>query len=240
MDIKIYKEEERGQGNYDWLKAKYSFSFANYYNPERTNFGALRVLNDDVINPSMGFGKHPHNNMEIISIPLKGSLKHKDSMSDEWFELHSDEVQVMTAGSGIMHSERNNSAHETLNLFQIWIQPKITDINPVYNQKKFDANERKDRLQILVTSNEEDSKNSLKINQDAKISRIDLSKNKRWKYSLKSSQHGVYMVVIDGEVEVEDFKLSYRDAAGVFNTSDFEINATEDSDLLFIEVPMKF
>ena len=240
MEIKIYKAEERGSANYGWLQANYSFSFAKYYNPERTNFGALRVLNDDVISPSMGFGAHPHNNMEIITIPLEGSLKHKDSMSDEWFELNTGEVQVMTAGRGIVHSEQNNSVLETLNLFQIWIQPKIIDIDPVYDQKKFDPNERRDRLQILVTSDEEDSKDSLRINQDAKISRIDLSKNKNWNYTLKSGQHGVYMVLISGEIMIENFKLANRDAAGVFNTSDFEIKAIQDSDVLFIEVPMEF
>lgn len=240
MEIQLYKAEERGFANYDWLQANYSFSFANYYNPDRSNFGALRVLNDDVISPNMGFGTHPHHNMEIITIPLKGSLKHKDSMSEKWITLETGEVQVMSAGNGIMHSERNNSSTDDLNLFQIWIMPNKLDIDPSYNQKKFNLEERKDRFQTLVTSVEDNDNYSLSIHQDVRISRIDISKNKICEYSLKSAGKGVYALVISGQVKVDNILLNARDAIGVTDTSDFSIEATGDSELLLIEVPMEF
>lgn len=240
MKTKIYKANERGTANHGWLEANFSFSFANYYNPEKINFGALRVLNDDFIEGGMGFGKHPHDNMEIISIPLKGALKHRDSMSNEWIPLHAGEVQIMSAGTGIQHSEMNNHPTEVVNLFQIWILPNKHGVEPRYDQKKFEVSERKNKLQTLVSSIDDKVDGSLTIHQDARISRIDLDENTDFKYLLKSENHGVYLMVIDGEVSINHLALSKRDAIGISETMQFSINSKTTSELLIIEVPMQF
>jgi len=240
MKKNIYRASGRGTADYGWLKANYSFSFANYYHPEKVNFGALRVLNDDIIEGGMGFGTHPHENMEIITIPLKGSLKHRDSMSNTWIPIKTGEVQVMSAGSGIMHSEVNNLPNESINLFQIWIVPNKQNVTPRYDQKAFSALERADKLQVLVSSIDEELKCSLKIHQNAQISRIDLSKGKEFTYQLKSENNGVYLMVIDGEITVDNTFLSKRDAIGVYQTLQFSIHSQIASELLFIEVPMQF
>lgn len=240
MATKLYRRGDRGYANHDWLQANYSFSFANYYNPSKTNFGALRVLNDDVIQGGTGFGEHPHENMEIITIPLQGSLKHKDSMSNEWIPLHTGEVQVMSAGRGIVHAEKNNSSNEFINLFQIWIIPDEMNVEPAYSQKAFDPRGRKNKLQTLVSSYRYESEEGLKIHQDAKISRLDLQKGVDLKYDLKSKQHGVYLMMISGEIEIGEFVLEKRDAIGVWDEKTFNIKGVEDAELLMIEVPMVF
>ncbi len=240
MKLKEYKAAERGYANYDWLQANYSFSFANYYNPGKENFGALRVLNDDVIQGGKGFGEHPHNNMEIITIPLQGALKHKDSMSEKWIALEAGEVQVMSAGKGVVHAEMNNSATDFLNLFQIWIITNKMGAEPAYDQMKFEVAHRANNLQTLVTSYDNSEKGSLKIHQDAKISRIDLSEGKEFTYNLISEKHGVYTMLISGDLNIEDKKLNRRDAIGISETSEFTINAKQNSEVLFIEIPMKF
>jgi hypothetical protein len=238
MKTKLYKANERGTANHGWLKANFSFSFANYYNPEQLNFGTLRVLNDDTIEGGMGFGTHPHNNMEIITIPLKGALKHRDSMSNKWIPIETGEVQVMSAGSGVQHSEMNNHPTEAINLFQIWIIPNKENVTPRYNQKKFDVLERKNKLQVLVSSIDNPVKNSLTIHQDAQISRIDLSENSVFNYQLNSENNGVYLMVIEGEVTVDNKHLAKRDALSIEQTSNFEIEVTKNAELLFIEVPI--
>ncbi len=241
MKTNLYKASERGYANYDWLQANYSFSFANYYNPGKQNFGALRVLNDDVIRGGAGFGEHPHQNMEIITIPLQGSLKHKDSMSNTWIPLHTGEVQVMSAGSGVYHSERNNSPTDFINLFQLWIIPDKMNIDPAYDQKRFEKEDRHNRLQTLVTSHaDEEDQSSLKINQDARISRIDLDAGKSFEYKTKSGQHGVYVMLISGKASIQEQELNQRDALGVWDTDAFEVKAEEASEVLLIEVPMNF
>jgi len=240
MNKTIYKSSNRGKADYGWLKANYSFSFANYYNPENTNFGALRVLNDDTIQGGMGFGTHPHDNMEIITIPLKGALKHKDSMSNKWIAIETGEVQVMSAGTGLMHSEMNNHPTEEINLFQIWIFPNKEGVAPRYDQKIFNISERKNKLQLLVSSIDSELEGSLKIHQDAQISRIDLDEGLDFSYTLKSENHGIYIMVISGEINVENEILSKRDAIGISNTNMVSLNAKSDTELLFIEVPMKF
>ena len=236
----IYKAANRGKANYGWLDANYSFSFANYYDPEKVNFGALRVLNDDTIQGGMGFGTHPHNNMEIITIPLKGALKHKDSMGNKWIAIEAGEVQVMSAGSGLQHSEMNNSPSEEINLFQIWIFPDKNDVEPRYDQQKFDASARKNKLQILVSSIGGDLENSLKIHQDALISRIDMDENSTFSYTIKSENHGLYALVIEGEIDIENENLGKRDAIGVSDAKNVHIKAKSVSELIFIEVPMQF
>jgi len=240
MKTVIHRASERGFANHGWLQANHSFSFANYYNPEKVHFGALRVLNDDVIAPKMGFGTHPHNNMEIITIPLKGVLKHRDNMHDKWQSVLPGEVQVMSAGTGVQHSEINGSADEHLSLFQIWVMPNKQSVQPRYDQKTFDESGRKNKLQTLVTSIDEDFEGSLKIHQDAVLSRIDLDKDQVFNYQLKSENHGVYVMTIHGNVSIEGKNLETRDAVGVSETNSFEIKANEDSALLFIEVPMNF
>ena len=238
MKTIIHKASERGYANHGWLQATHSFSFANFYDPDKVNFGALRVLNDDVIAPKMGFGTHPHNNMEIITIPLKGVLKHRDSMHNEWQSVLPGEVQVMSAGTGVQHSEINGSQDEHLSLFQIWVVPNKENVEPRYGQKSFDASDRKNKLQVLVSSIDEEFDGSLKIHQNAVISIIDLDKNETFNYNLKSKNHGVYVMNIHGTIEIGDKILETRDAAGIIETENFNIKANDDSSILFIEVPL--
>lgn len=234
----MHKAETRGFASHGWLQANHSFSFAGWFNPERVHFGALRVLNDDVIAPKMGFGTHPHDNMEIITIPLGGVLKHRDNMQDDWQEVLPGEVQVMSAGTGVQHSEINGSADEYLSLFQIWIIPEKQGVEPRYDQKKFNVEDRKGKLQTLVTSFKDLDVDSLKINQDAKLSRIDLTKGEAFNYELKSETHGVYVMNISGRFNIDNQELSSRDAVGISETNAFTIKVNEDAEILFIEVPM--
>jgi len=202
------------------------------------SFGALRVLNDDVIAPKMGFGTHPHNNMEIITIPLKGILKHRDSMHNEWQEIKAGEVQIMSAGKGVEHSEINGTVDEHLSLFQIWIVPNKENVTPRYDQIKFNISERKNKLQKLVTSIDENAENTLKIHQDAIISRIDLDENSTLNYTLKSKKHGVFVMNVYGNVSIHSNILETRDALAISETESFSVISNEESSLLFIEVPM--
>lgn len=238
MKIVIHQSEERGEANHGWLQAKHSFSFAQYFDANKIQFGALRVLNDDIIAPSMGFGTHPHDNMEIITIPLSGVLKHKDSMgTNEWQEVKAGEVQLMSAGSGLQHSEINGSTEEELKLFQIWIIPNEKNVKPRYDQAFFKAEDRLGKLQTLVTgfSNEEAG---LKIHQKAKLSRIDLNENEAFTYKLNDERNGVYTMLISGEVNIEENTLKTRDAIGVSEASEFKLITKSKTELLFIEVPM--
>lgn len=240
MKYNIYKANERGTADHGWLKANFSFSFAHYYNPQNMNFGVLRVLNDDYIAGGMGFGTHPHDNMEIISIPLKGALKHRDSMSNKWIPLHTGEVQVMSAGTGIQHSEMNNHPTEEVNLFQIWILPQQQNVTPRYDQKKFESSERINKLQTLVSSIDNPVEGSLTIHQNAKIARINLDENSLFTYEVVDKNNGVYVMVIEGELSIENEVLTKRDAIGIEQTNSFKIESKTTSELLFIEVPMKF
>ncbi|MGB5362070.1 MAG: pirin family protein [Aureibaculum sp.] len=234
----VHRADSRGFANHGWLQAAHSFSFANFHDAEKVHFGALRVLNDDLIAPKMGFGTHPHDNMEIITIPLKGVLKHRDSMHNEWQAVNAGEVQVMSAGTGVSHSEINGSQDEHLSLFQIWIIPNEKDIKPRYDQKMFDEAGRKNKLQILVSSVDYKDIDSLKIHQNALISRIDLDKDKTFEYALKRKYHGVYIMNIHGKISIDNENLATRDAMGISETSNFVIKAQESSALLLIEVPM--
>jgi redox-sensitive bicupin YhaK (pirin superfamily) len=238
MKTIIHKSEERGQANHGWLKANHSFSFANYFDAEKVQFGALRVFNDDVIAPSMGFGTHPHDNMEIITIPLSGVLKHKDSMHNEWQQVLPGEVQIMSAGSGIQHSEINGSTIEELKLFQIWIQTNQKNVEPRYGQKTFKVEDRKGQLQTLVSGFNHKDEGSLKIHQEAVISRIDLEENEKFTYKLNDERNGVYTMIIEGVASVENNLLSKRDAIGITDANEFKISVKQNSSILFIEVPM--
>ncbi|WP_417237566.1 pirin family protein [Bizionia sp.] len=238
MKTLLHKAENRGFANHGWLQANHSFSFANYFNKDNMQYGALRVLNDDVIVPKMGFGTHPHENMEIITIPLSGVLKHRDNMKEDWQSVLPGEVQVMSAGTGVHHSEINGSNDEHLSLFQIWVIPNKQNVEPRYGQKAFNELDRKNALQTLVTSVDANHEGSLKIHQDAIISRMDLDGGKTFEYQLKSENHGVYIMNIFGNVTIEKETLETRDALGISETDTFLIQANKDSGLLFIEVPI--
>ncbi len=238
MKTIIHRAKDRGHADHGWLQANHSFSFANYFDKDKVQFGALRVLNDDTIAAKMGFGTHPHENMEIITIPLSGVLKHRDNINQDWQQVLSGEVQVMSAGTGVKHSEINGSVDEPLRLFQIWITPNQQNVAPRYDQKAFNPEDRENRLQILVTSIDDTHEGSLKIHQDAMLSRIDLAKDSSFKYHLKSEHHGVYVMLIEGGVIIADENLQRRDAVGILETDSFTIKATKSSEVLFIEIPV--
>lgn len=233
MKTVIHSAAERGHVNHGWLNANYSFSFANYYNPLKEQFGKLRVLNDDTIDAGYGFGMHPHNNMEIVTIPLKGGLKHKDSSGGEGV-IKTGDVQIMSAGKGIMHSE-HATTDEDVNLFQIWIYPKVLNITPRYEQRFFDEKDRTNSWQIVVSP--EEKHNALWINQDAYFSLGNFIE--ATSYSINFENNGVYLMVIEGKIEIDGNKLSKRDAIEITDTTAFQINILEPAKLLVVEVPMK-
>jgi redox-sensitive bicupin YhaK (pirin superfamily) len=235
MNTLVYRADERGYANHGWLKTFHSFSFASYFNPNKMGFGALRVLNDDTVEGGMGFGSHPHNNMEIISIPLKGALLHKDDQENEKV-IQSNEVQIMSAGTGIMHSEYNASKSERVNFLQIWILPKDKNTQPRYDQKIFPVENRKGEWQILVSPTGE--MGSLWINQDAVIVRIALSNNSSIDYKAKFDKSGFYLFVIEGDIKVKDHRLTRRDGLAITKTNQISMTTFMDSDILLIEVPM--
>jgi hypothetical protein len=235
MKNTLHKANTRGVADHGWLNSHHTFSFANYHNPERMGFGALRVINDDIVSASMGFGTHPHQNMEIISIPLKGSLKHKDTMGNEQV-INKGEVQAMTAGTGIQHSEYNNSATESVNFLQIWVMPKKMNIKPNYSQKMFSDDNRLNNFQLVVSPDGRD--NSVEINQDAYFSLVRLSNEKKLEYSKYKKENGVYFFVLEGEVKVNDEVLSKRDGFGIEDLDNIELLPTETSDVLIMEVPI--
>jgi redox-sensitive bicupin YhaK (pirin superfamily) len=231
----IYRSDSRGGFQNEWLNTKYSFSFADYFDRNRMNFGALRVVNDDIVQPAQGFGKHPHDNMEIITIPISGALSHRDSMGHQQ-EIGVNEVQVMSAGTGIFHSEFNASPTDEASLLQIWIYPHTMNIKPRYDQQIFETENAKGKWQELVSGNFSDSK-TLHINQNAIISRIFLIKNESVDYHLAKKSHGSFIFVIEGEIEVDNARLGKRDSIGISETEKFELIAISDSFILNIEVP---
>ena len=234
MKKTIHKANTRGFANHGWLVANHTFSFGNYQNPERMNFGMLRVFNDDVIQPKMGFGTHPHRNMEIITIPIAGALSHKDNMNNQR-SIEVDEIQVMSAGTGVTHSEFNDSKTEAANTLQLWIIPEKEEVTPFYDQKKFDASKRKNKFLTLVSPRDKQVEGSLPINQQGYILMIDLDKDFETEYTLNN---GAYFFLIDGEVEIADVTLEKRDAVGITDTDKVSIKAHKESKLLVIDVPM--
>jgi redox-sensitive bicupin YhaK (pirin superfamily) len=229
----IHKAVSRGYANHGWLKSSHTFSFAGYQNPERMNFGMLRVLNDDIVQPNMGFGTHPHKNMEIISIPISGALSHKDSM-DNKRAIEVGEVQVMSAGTGITHSEFNDSSTEAVNFLQLWILSETVNVTPYYNQKMFDAAHRKNKFQVLVSPKDKQVMGSLPINQQAYLSMIDLDIDFETVYNFKNA---AYFFLIEGEVIIEDETLQKRDAIGIIEKDRVVIKANKASKLLIVDVP---
>jgi redox-sensitive bicupin YhaK (pirin superfamily) len=237
MKTIIHKADTRGYADHGWLKSHHTFSFASYQDSERMNFGMLRVLNDDVVQPKMGFGKHPHQNMEIISIPLKGALSHKDNMGNKR-AIEVGEVQVMSAGTGLTHSEFNDSKTEEVNFLQLWIIPEDISVEPNYEQREFPAEANKNQLQTVVAPKDKLEGNALPISQQAYIYRTSLDADKSIDISLKSDNSGLYIFLVEGEVEVEGSSLSKRDAIGVYETNKISIKSKEHSELILIEVPM--
>jgi len=239
MKTVIDKSNSRGFANHGWLKSYHTFSFASYQNPERMNFGALRVLNDDLVQPKMGFGTHPHQNMEIISIPLKGALSHQDSMGNKR-AINVGEVQVMSAGTGLTHSEFNDSSSEETNFLQLWIIPEEMGVTPNYEQRLFDASDRKNKLQTVVAPKDKLEGDALPISQQAYIYRTDLDSNFSLSLNMKSKNNGYYIFVVEGSVEIGDTNLDSRDAIGITETDEVGIKAKLNSSLIIIEVPMIF
>jgi redox-sensitive bicupin YhaK (pirin superfamily) len=234
MKTIIHKANTRGHANHGWLKSYHTFSFAGYQNAERMNFGMLRVLNDDVVQPKMGFGTHPHRNMEIISIPISGALSHKDSM-DNKRAIEVGEVQIMSAGTGLTHSEFNDSKTDAVNFLQLWIIPEKQEVKPYYNQKFFDASERKNIFQTLVSPKDKQVEGSLPINQQGYISMIDLEEGVETEYHLKN---GAYFFLIEGEVEIADEILQKRDAVGISEIDKVIVKGKSKSKLLVVDVPL--
>jgi redox-sensitive bicupin YhaK (pirin superfamily) len=232
----IHLAETRGFADLGWLKTHHTFSFANYYDPERVRFGLLRVLNDDWIDPGKGFDFHQHDNMEIITIPLTGSIRHKDSLGNE-FVIKSGEIQRMSAGSGIVHSEYSDSKDEISNLLQIWVFPKIKDIDPRYGQKTFEISGRKDIFQLIISPDGRDG--SIEVNQDAFFSLSNLGQGKSLKYQVNIKGNGLYLFVISGSIEVLEETLNSRDGMGISEVSEISIKAKKDSEILVMEIPLK-
>jgi redox-sensitive bicupin YhaK (pirin superfamily) len=232
----IHKADSRGYFEYSWLKTNQTFSFGNYYDPERVNFGMLRVLNDDFVVAGQGFGTHSHNDMEIVSIPLIGELAHKDSKGNEEIIVPND-VQVMSAGTGILHSEYNHSKDNETNFLQLWIFPDKKGHKPRYDQKSFNPEERKNK--ILTAVSPDKNNGNLWLNQEAHLSMTDLEKNKPINYKLNTSGNGVYIFLIGGNISVEEETLSKRDGIGIWETEEISLKANEDSQILLIEVPME-
>ena len=223
----IHKASTRGAADFGWLNSRHTFSFGHYYDPARVQFGMLRVLNDDVVKGGAGFPTHPHNNMEIVSIPLKGALAHKDSTGTEQV-IQTGEVQIMSAGSGLTHSEYNASKTDEVNFLQIWVLPKEKNISPRYDQKHFDEADRKDKIQTVVSPEDE----------DAHFSLLNISDGNTITYNLNKEGNGVYTFIIDGSLEVDSEQLERRDAIGIYDSGKFDIKANGDAQVLFIEIPM--
>ena len=237
MKTVFHSEASRGHANHGWLNAKHSFSFASWQNPERVHFGALRVLNDDIVAPSMGFGKHPHDNMEIITIPLKGALKHQDSMGNSSV-IEAGEVQVMSAGTGVQHSEANAKQDEAINLFQIWIFPNKHNVTPRYDQIRYEEESMRNNFLQVVSPNPDDA--GTWIQQQAWIHLSQMEEGTHLTYDLKKSGNGVYILNIDGAFEITEQTLNNRDAIGIWETESVTIHANKSGRLLLIEVPMIF
>tara|TARA_B100000809_G_scaffold264863_1_gene321923 strand:- start:4989 stop:5867 length:879 start_codon:yes stop_codon:yes gene_type:complete len=235
MNTVIHKAETRGNANHGWLNSHHSFSFANYHNPERMNFGALRVLNDDQVKEGMGFGTHPHDNMEIISIPLEGDLEHKDSMGNITVIKEGD-VQVMSAGTGITHSEYNKNKDKEVKFLQIWVFPKEKNVTPRYDQISIKDIEKDNEFYQVVSPNKDEQ--GVLINQDAWFHLGKFTKGNSDEYKINKTGNGVYAFILEGEVEISNEKLSKRDGIGIWNTESISLKATENARVLLMEVPM--
>jgi redox-sensitive bicupin YhaK (pirin superfamily) len=234
-NIIVHKAESRGKADHGWLKSRHTFSFAGYYNPERVNFGALRVLNDDIVKGGMGFSKHPHDNMEIISIPLLGDLEHKDSMGNTTV-ISQNDVQIMSAGTGVVHSEYNKNKNSEVHFLQIWVFPKERNITARYDQKTFLKADRINKLQTIVSPDGEDA---IKINQDAWFMLGSFEDGNTISYNFRSKNSGLYAFVLEGKFKIAGQSLEKRDGLGITEVNSIEIEAiSNDAEILLMELPL--
>ncbi|MBQ0736507.1 pirin family protein [Aquimarina celericrescens] len=231
----LHTSDSRGEANHGWLHSRHTFSFANYYEPKRMNFGALRVLNDDIVAAGRGFGAHSHGNMEIISIPLSGALKHMDSTGRSEV-IREEDIQVMSAGSGIQHSEMNANSDEEVRFLQIWIIPNKENVTPRYDQISLHPEDRKNKLQQILSPNSEDE--GVWIYQNAWFHLGTLDTGTSLEYTLKKPDNGVYAFVLEGSVTINGQVLQKRDGYGLWDVASFEIQANHKTELLLMEVPM--
>ena len=235
MKTIFHPAKERGHVDFGWLNSHHSFSFGHWYDPAKVHFGALRVLNDDIVQGAQGFGAHPHDNMEIVSIPLAGALAHKDSTGTDGI-IKTGDVQIMSAGSGIRHSEYNASKTDPVNFLQVWVFPKEENIKPRYEQKTFDGSQHANEWQVVVSPDE--AEGGVWINQDARFSLAELKPGITLTYTPKFKDNGVYFFVIEGEVATAGQELNKRDAIGVWDVPSVNIESKTASRVLAIEVPM--
>lgn len=231
----LHKAATRGHENHGWLDSFHTFSFANYYDPERIHFGALRVLNDDTVEPGMGFGTHPHDNMEIVSIPLEGDLEHKDSMGNVSVIKHGD-VQVMSAGKGITHSEYNKNKDKRVKFLQIWVFPDKNNVIPRYDQITLDISDRHNKLQQILSPDPDDD--GVWIYQNAWFYLGKFDKGVSADYNIKAKGNGVYAFILNGDVTIYNQQLKTRDGFGIWDTDNISLKAGSDAELLLMEVPM--
>ena len=231
----IHKANTRGHADHGWLNAYHSFSFASYYNPERTHFGVLRVLNDDTVAGGMGFGKHPHDNMEIITIVFEGELKHQDSMGNSAV-IKAGDIQVMSAGTGIQHSEVNNLPHQAVKLLQIWLFPNQKNVTPRYQQISLNKADRKNTLQQVLSPNQNDD--GVWIHQNAWFYLSTLECGKELTHTIKQKTNGVYVFILSGKLNINNQALEAKDAIGISNTELITIKAENDAEFLVMDLPM--
>ena len=235
-NIVIHKADTRGKADHGWLQANHTFSFANYQNSERMHFGVLRVLNDDIIDAGMGFGTHPHDNMEIITIPLEGAVEHKDGIGNLGIIEHGD-IQVMSAGSGITHSEYNKNKDQKLKLLQIWLFPNKKNVSPRYDQMTLNLKERHNKFQQILSPNVDDA--GVWIHQNAWFHLGKFDNNLSINYDLKDKTNGVYAFVVNGNFIVNEQNLNHRDGMGIWDVDKLNIKAiSQDAEVLLMEVPM--
>ena len=233
----LHTSQSRGDANHGWLHSRHTFSFADYHNPQRMHFGALRVLNDDQVEAGMGFGTHPHNNMEIISIPLEGDLEHRDSMGNVSVIKHGD-VQVMSAGTGVTHSEYNKNKDKPVKFLQIWVFPNKKDVQPRYGQITLNENARRNTLQQIISPDPADA--GLWIHQEAWFHMGKFDNNFSTVYSLKKRGNGVYFFVLAGDFTIQEQSLHSRDGYGIWDSDKISINAnSQNAEILLMEVPMR-
>jgi len=233
----LHKADTRGNASHGWLRSRHTFSFANYYNPERINFGALRVLNDDIVDAGMGFGKHPHDNMEIISIPLEGDLEHSDSLGNVTV-IRQGDIQVMSAGTGIFHSEYNKNKDREVKFLQIWVYPNKRNVTPRYDQITLNMTDRQNKLQQIVSPHPDDE--GVWIHQNAWFHLGKFDKGVKVEYKLKDKTNGVYAFVLDGNLTVNDQLLASRDGFGIWDTETITIRSESDANVLLMELPLTY
>lgn len=235
LQYTLHKAETRGDANHGWLHSKHTFSFANYYDANRMHFGVLRVLNDDTVSAGMGFGTHSHNNMEIISIPLEGDLEHKDSMGNTTV-IRKGDIQIMSAGTGIQHSEYNKNKDAEVKFLQIWIIPNKKNVTPRYDQITLNPIDRKNQLQQIISPNPDDA--GIWIHQNAWFYLADFDTDFSLSYSIKSKENGLYIFILNGQIQINDLTLHSRDGLGIWDTDQIDINVTANTSFLLMDLPM--